>query len=69
MQKNISNLEKVGFSKINLLNANKLNLCFLKFIKDEKTSYDYVINCTGLGARELCSDNRMYPVRGQVLRV
>ena len=31
--------------------------------------YDIVINCTGLGARELCDDKKVYPVRGQVLRV
>lgn len=28
-----------------------------------------VINCTGLGSRELCNDDRVFPVRGQVLRV
>jgi D-amino-acid oxidase len=25
--------------------------------------YDVVINCTGLGSRELCNDDRVYPVR------
>lgn len=28
--------------------------------------YDIVINCAGLGARELCNDNALVPVRGQV---
>jgi len=28
-----------------------------------------VINCTGLGARDLCDDDRLYPIRGQVVRV
>ncbi len=28
-----------------------------------------VINCTGLGSRELFGDNEVYPVRGQVVRV
>ncbi|HET6229147.1 MAG TPA: FAD-dependent oxidoreductase [Longimicrobiaceae bacterium] len=28
-----------------------------------------VVNCTGLGARQLCGDEAVYPVRGQVLRV
>ena len=28
--------------------------------------YKWVINCTGLGARELCQDNSIYPVRGQI---
>ena len=27
-----------------------------------------VINCTGLGSRKLCADERVYPVRGQVIR-
>ena len=27
-----------------------------------------VINCTGLGSRQLCGDERVYPVRGQVVR-
>lgn len=30
---------------------------------------DTVINCLGLGARALLSDQRLYPVRGQMLRV
>lgn len=29
-------------------------------------SYDLVINCSGLGSRKLCGDNRLVPVRGQV---
>lgn len=30
---------------------------------------DLVVNCAGLGARELCGDNELYAVRGQVVRV
>lgn len=29
---------------------------------------DVVVNCTGLGARRLCSDDAMYPIRGVVVR-
>lgn len=29
--------------------------------------YSWVINCSGLGARELCKDKNIYPIRGQVL--
>ncbi len=29
----------------------------------------HVINCTGLGSRELVGDETVYPIRGQVLRV
>ena len=32
-------------------------------------NYDVVVNCTGLGSKELCNDERVFPVRGQVLRV
>mgnify|MGYP002384067719 CR=1 FL=1 len=28
--------------------------------------FDVLINCTGLGARALCNDEEIYPVRGQV---
>ena len=31
--------------------------------------YDVVVNCTGLGARELVGDYSVYPVRGQLLEV
>lgn len=27
-----------------------------------------VVNCTGLGAKELCQDPKLYPIRGQILR-
>jgi D-amino-acid oxidase len=28
-----------------------------------------VVNCTGLGARKICDDNAMYPIRGQTVLV
>ncbi|KAK4876751.1 hypothetical protein RN001_009257 [Aquatica leii] len=31
--------------------------------------YDAVINCTGLGAKYLCNDFKLVPIRGQVLKV
>jgi D-amino-acid oxidase len=33
---------------------------------DEITDADVIINCSALGARELCKDNALIPVRGQV---
>jgi D-amino-acid oxidase len=33
------------------------------------TEYDAVVNCAGLGARVLCNDSSVFPVRGQVLLV
>lgn len=36
---------------------------------DELKSYDVIVNCTGLGARELVSDSTVYSVRGQMVEV
>lgn len=36
---------------------------------DELEGGDLVVNCAGLGARELVDDSAVYPVRGQVVRV
>ena len=35
----------------------------------ELASYDVVINCTGLGARELVNDQKMYPMQGHIVSV
>ena len=35
----------------------------------KKENYDIVVNCSGLGARELVQDCLVTPVRGQVSRV
>ncbi len=31
--------------------------------------YPLIVNCTGLGARELVGDEALYPIRGQIMRV
>lgn len=31
--------------------------------------FDVIVNCAGAGARKLCNDDLVYPVRGQVVRV
>ncbi|HSU15178.1 FAD-dependent oxidoreductase [Longimicrobium sp.] len=36
---------------------------------DEAAAYPLVVNCSGLGARELAGDAAMRPIRGQVMRV
>ena len=35
----------------------------------EITDSEVLINCTGLGARELCKDAEVYPIKGQVVRI
>jgi D-aspartate oxidase len=44
-------------------------IIFKLIYSDVDSNYDYVINCTGLGARDLCGDMNVYPIRGHVLRV
>lgn len=31
--------------------------------------YKIIVNCCGLGAKLLCDDNKLVPIRGQVLKV
>ncbi|XP_024869513.1 D-aspartate oxidase-like [Temnothorax curvispinosus] len=38
-------------------------------LKELIDDYDIIINCTGLGARQLCNDRRLVSLRGQVLKV
>ncbi|XP_030556558.1 D-amino-acid oxidase [Drosophila novamexicana] len=37
------------------------------FVRD--SPYDVIVNCTGLGSRQLLNDDNMYAVRGQVSRI
>lgn len=30
---------------------------------------EILVNCTGLGSRKLCGDEKMYPIRGQLVRI
>jgi hypothetical protein len=32
-------------------------------------SYDIVLNCIGYGAKEVCNDNLLHAIRGQMIRV
>lgn len=41
----------------------------LESFADVPKNYDMVINCTGLGAKYLCNDHKLVPIRGQVLKV
>ena len=39
----------------------------LNSLKEIDGEYDVIVNCTGLGSKELVGDHGMYPVRGQVI--
>ncbi|XP_032679414.1 D-aspartate oxidase [Odontomachus brunneus] len=41
----------------------------LRSLDELAGEYDLIMNCTGLGARELCNDKRMVSLRGQVIKV
>ena len=38
-------------------------------LKELTGEFDIVINCTGIGARELVSDHSVFPIRGQLVEV
>ena len=39
----------------------------LKSLQELDGTYDVVVNCSGLGSRELVNDHKVYPVRGQAV--
>ena len=41
----------------------------LKNLQEIDGQYDIIVNCTGLGSRELVNDTGVYPVRGQTVTV
>ena len=41
----------------------------LKNLQELDGVYDVVVNCSGLGSRELVNDHKVYPVRGQAVLV
>lgn len=49
-------------------NGGEFELKVFKTLKDLASVDEWVINCTGLGAMELCGDQDLHPMRGQILR-
>lgn len=41
----------------------------VKDIQETLAEFDLVINCTGLGSKELFNDEKIYPVRGQMIKI
>jgi D-amino-acid oxidase len=41
----------------------------VKDIQEPLEEYEVVVNCTGLGSQELFDDKKIYPVRGQTVKV
>lgn len=41
----------------------------LKSLQEIDNVYDVIVNCSGLGSRELVNDQEVYPVRGQAILV
>lgn len=47
----------------------RIELRAVRTLDEAFAKCERVVNCTGLGARDLCGDDSLRPVRGQVLRV
>lgn len=47
----------------------KIEVRHISKISELPKAYDVIVNCTGLGAKNLLSDNMLVPVRGQTIRV
>ncbi len=41
----------------------------VKTLNEALERHSLVVNCTGLGSRELCNDETVYPVRGQIVKI
>lgn len=58
----------IHFSRFKSLGGNILNKKINNFSEVAK-DYDIIVNCTGLGAKTLCDDDNLVPIRGQVIKV
>ncbi|MEL7006463.1 MAG: FAD-dependent oxidoreductase, partial [Bacteroidota bacterium] len=47
----------------------KIEFRMIYSLKDLTYGFDYVINCSGLGAIDLANDKSLYPIKGQLLKV
>jgi D-amino-acid oxidase len=47
----------------------KVEVKHVESLKPLLEEADFVVNCSGLGARELAKDKRMFPIKGQIVKV
>lgn len=38
-------------------------------LQDLSSGYDLIVNCSGLGSKDLAGDERVHPIRGQILKL
>lgn len=51
-----------------LTNGGQCELKSISSLEEMEKLDQLVVNCTGLGAKQLCNDPELYPIRGQILR-
>jgi D-amino-acid oxidase len=51
-----------------LHNGGEFKLASISSLEEMAALDQLVVNCTGLGAKDLCQDEKLYPIRGQILR-
>lgn len=54
--------------KISENNGQFVNKTITNFTEVD-ANFDLTINCTGLGAKQLCGDYKLVPIRGQIRKV
>uniref|UniRef100_U5ESP7 Putative d-aspartate oxidase n=1 Tax=Corethrella appendiculata TaxID=1370023 RepID=U5ESP7_9DIPT len=52
-----------------LKNGGKIKIQTIQTLISLQNQYDVIVNCCGLGAKTLCSDIKIVPIRGQVIKV
>lgn len=52
-----------------VMNGGQINRMYVSRLADlSATDFEAVFNCTGLGAKQLCNDRKIVPIRGQVVK-